>query len=204
MHAFRIAAVCLTAGIVFAPDAFAIDMSKADYKDAKNKITSTYKTAKTACSPLKGNPKDICKVEAKGAESMAFADLEANYKPSVENRYKARIAKAQAEYDVSKERCDDVTGNAKDVCVKEAKAALVSAKADARMQRTTSEANHEAVETSAEADAKAGEKTAAAGKKAADDKIEAQYQLAKEKCEANVGTARDLCMDEAKLRYKKS
>jgi hypothetical protein len=35
---------------------------------------------------------------------------------------------------VAKEKCDDKAGNEKDVCVKEAKAALVRAKADAKAQ----------------------------------------------------------------------
>ena len=34
------------------------------------------------------------------------------------------MKKADAEYDVAKERCDDLAGNAKDVCQKDAKAAL--------------------------------------------------------------------------------
>ena len=42
------------------------------------------------------------------------------------------IAKAEAEYAVAKERCDDQAGNAKDVCVKEAKSAQTAAKANAR------------------------------------------------------------------------
>ena len=33
------------------------------------------------------------------------------------------MKKAEAEYEVAKERCDDLAGNAKDVCVKDAKAA---------------------------------------------------------------------------------
>lgn len=46
-----------------------------------------------------------------------------SYKPTVKTHYDARIAKAEADYDVARERCDDLAGNKKDVCVKEAKAA---------------------------------------------------------------------------------
>ena len=35
---------------------------------------------------------------------------------------KVLVAKAESAYAVAKERCDDKSGNAKDVCVKEAKA----------------------------------------------------------------------------------
>ena len=34
------------------------------------------------------------------------------------------MAKADATYEVAKERCDDLSGNAKDVCKKDAKAAF--------------------------------------------------------------------------------
>lgn len=204
MITIRTSAIGLAAGLVFATGAFAANMSKSDYKDAKNTIGATYKTAKAGCDAMSGNAKDICQIEAKGNESMALADLEANYKPSTETRYKARMAKGQAAYDLSKERCDDSTGNAKDVCVKEAKAALVSAKADAKQQRTTSDANHDAAEESADAKAEASDKAKAAGRKASEDKLDAQYQVAKEKCDAAAGTAKDTCLDEAKLRFKKS
>jgi hypothetical protein len=38
-------------------------------------------------------------------------------------------------YDVAKEKCDDLSGNAKDVCVKDAKAAQAKAKAEAKDDR---------------------------------------------------------------------
>src|SRR5690242_21434722 len=56
-----------------------------------------------------------------GKEDVGKADLEARYKPSEESRYKARVAKAEADYKVAKERCDDQAGNAKEVCLKEAR-----------------------------------------------------------------------------------
>lgn len=204
MISFRSSAVCLAAGLLMATGAWGASMSKSDYKDARNRIASEYKVAKSACAPLTGNAKDVCKLEAKGAESRAFADLDATYKPSMEARHKARLTKAQSEYDVSKERCDEHTGNAKDVCIKEAKAALVSAKADAKAQRTTSDANSEAAEETADAGAKASDKASEAARKAAQEKTDAQYEVAKEKCDASAGTAKDLCLDEAKMRYKKS
>jgi hypothetical protein len=69
---------------------------------------------------------------------------------------------------VAKERCDDSAGNVKDVCVKEAKAAHVSAKADAKAQ----------------------EKIVDAHKDAAVDKRDAEYAVAKEKCDALSGNTK--------------
>jgi hypothetical protein len=44
------------------------------------------------------------------------------------------VAKAEADYRVAKERCDDQAGNVKDVCLEEAKAAEAAAKADAKRE----------------------------------------------------------------------
>ena len=43
------------------------------------------------------------------------------------------MAKADATYEIAKERCDDLTGNAKDVCKKDAKTAFETTKADAKV-----------------------------------------------------------------------
>ena len=107
-------------------------ISKAEYKAAKEDISAKYKTDKAVCTTMTGNAKDICREEAKGREKVAKAELEANDNPSDKHRYDVRIAKAGAAYAVAKEKCDDLSGNAKDVCRKEAKAAHVAAKADAR------------------------------------------------------------------------
>ena len=82
---------------------------------------------KAACDALSGNAKDVCVEEAKGKEKVAKAEAEAAYKNTPKAREKARVARADAAYEVAKEKCDDLAGNAKDVCVKEAKAAHVKA-----------------------------------------------------------------------------
>ena len=110
-------------------------MSKDVYKAEKDRIEGEYKVQKSRCDSLAGNARDICLVEAKGREEVAEADLEAQFEPSRENRYKARAAKAEAEYAVAKERCDDRAGDAKEICLKEAKAAEAVAKADAEREK---------------------------------------------------------------------
>jgi len=122
------------AGIAFAGAANAADsktMSRDAYKADKDKIEAQYKADKDRCGSLSGNAKDVCQAEAKGKEKVAKAELEANYKNTDKARIDARTAKADADYDVAKEKCDDLSGNQKDVCVKEAKAAHTKAKSDA-------------------------------------------------------------------------
>src|SRR6476661_6482192 len=125
------------AGIAFAGASHAADktMSRDAYKADKDKIEAQYKSDKGHCSSMSGNAKDICQAEAKGKEKVAKAELEANYKNTDKARNDARVAQADANYDVAKEKCDDLTGNQKDVCVKEAKAAHTKAKADAKVAK---------------------------------------------------------------------
>jgi hypothetical protein len=195
--------IALAAGLAFSAGAMAQSLSKDDYKASKDKITAEYKTAKTGCASLSANAKDICIAEAKGQEKVARADLEAGYKPTVKNRYKARVAKAEADYAVAKQRCDDKAGNVKDVCVKEAKAAAISAKADAKAQMKTSEANNAADKTSDKARSDANSKSAEARKDANADKMDAEYKVATEKCDTFSGSAKDTCLNQAKARFGK-
>ena len=121
--------------------AMADTQSKAEYKADRNSIQAEYKSAKAVCDQFKANAKDICVAEAKGTENVALSELEARYHPSPKANYNVLIAKAQADYSVATQKCDDLSGNVKDVCVKEAKAALSAAKADAQAQMKTADAN---------------------------------------------------------------
>ena len=190
-------------GIIPAPAALAQNLSKADYQSQKDTISKENKADKERCKSLSGNAKDICVAEAKGKEKVAKANLEAQYKPSIKNTYDASIAKADANYAIAKEKCDDLAGNPKDVCVKEAKAAQTAAKADAKAQEKSAKASTDANKTSAKAQGKANEKVADARKDAAEDKRDANYAVAKEKCDALAGAAKDRCMADAKAKYGK-
>jgi hypothetical protein len=198
MNTFNIKMITLALGVAFSAGAMAENMSKTDYKAGKDKIAAEYKTGKAACASLAGNVKDICTADAKGKEKVALAELEASYKPSNKTRYEARAAKAEADYAVANERCDDKAGNEKDVCVKEAKAVETTAKADAKAQMKTSDANATANKKTAEARNKASEKSADARKGATEDKVDAQYAVAKEKCDSYSGNAKDNCITQAK------
>ena len=179
-------------------------MPKPEYKAAKDQISAKYKEDKAACKAMTGNAKDICMEEAKGREKVAKAELEARYDPTPAHDKDLRMAKAKADYEVAKEKCDDQQGNAKDVCRKQAKASYTSAKADANVARKTADANTTAHEKIASASTKAHEKTAAVRRDAAEDKRDAAYSVAKEKCDALSGDAKTNCVKNAKARYGQS
>ncbi|HSG22050.1 MAG TPA: hypothetical protein VLA64_03740, partial [Azonexus sp.] len=141
MNKLNINAIALAVTLAFSASAMAEGMTKVDYKAAKEKITGEYKSAKTACKSLSGNANDVCVLEAKAKEKIGMAELEAGYKPTEKNRYDLKVVTAEANFAVAKERCDDLAGNAKDVCVKEAQAAETAAKADAKAKMKSADAN---------------------------------------------------------------
>lgn len=149
MNKLNITATAATIALAFSAGAMAAQsMSKDEYKAAQNSIAAEYKSAKAGCDSLSANAKDVCMAEAKGKEKVAKAELEARNKPSEKARNAVSIAKAEADYAVAKEKCDDKAGNDKKVCLKEAKAAEARAKADAKAQMKTSDASKPAKEKS--------------------------------------------------------
>ncbi len=179
-NAYKLA--LLTAALLALPVAYATDLSKADYQASKTRIKADYKADKAACDTQTGNAKDICVEQGKAKEKVALAELEFSYTGKADDRTKVAVAKAESTYDVAKERCDDLNGNAKDVCVKEAKA----------------------VETKALADAKMGKEIGEARKDAAAEKRDADYKVAIEKCDAKTGDAKSSCVSSAKMSYGKN
>jgi hypothetical protein len=189
----RIGAIAIAFGIGHATGADAQTMSKPQYKSGKDDIAAEYKAEKDACGSMAGNDRDICKVEAAGREKVARAELEAKYKPSEQASYNLRIARADADYAVARERCDDSAGNVKDVCLKAAKAAEVGAKADARAGLKTANAN-----------SVARAKGADARKDADSARRDADFAVAKEKCDVFAGEAKSSCLNDARARFGKS
>jgi len=110
-------------------------MTKDEYKVAKEKIEADYKVDKAQCDTLKDNAKDVCMKQAKGKENVAKAELEAQYKPSSSHTRKVAEEKAEANYEVAKEKCDDQSGDAKNACVNQAKAEHDKAKADIKAMK---------------------------------------------------------------------
>jgi hypothetical protein len=112
----------LTAALLALPLAQAAEMSKADYQSSKTRIKADYRSDKAACDSQSGNAKDICVEQGKAKEQVALAELEYGYSGKASDRNKVLVAKAESSYAVALERSDDLAGNPKSVCFKEAKA----------------------------------------------------------------------------------
>jgi hypothetical protein len=203
MHTVNIKMIVLVTSMAWNLGAIAAPLSKADYQAGHDRITAAHNTATEGCNSMSGNARDICTAEADGQKRVGLAELEADYKPGEKSSAQLRVAKADTAYAVAIQRCDDLAGNAKDVCVKEAKSAKVSAKADSRAEAKTRDADKTADETSAAAHKKARKESTEARRDAAEDKRDADYAVAKEKCDAYSGVAKDSCIDKAKLHSSK-
>ena len=204
MNKFKLTALSAAFCLAMSTGAIAGTMSKSDYKNAKADIAAAFVADKVACKPLTANALDICIVAATGRQKVASAELEAKNAPSDKLRYNVRLAKADAAYASANEKCDDLTGNAKDVCRKEATAMHVTAKADAKVAGKTADANATAREKTDAANASARATTTEARKDAAVVKNDAAYAVAKEKCDAFKGDVKDNCVKDAKVRYGQS
>ena len=164
------------------PMAQAATMTKAEYRAGKTRISADVKVGKAACAPLAGNAKDICIEEAKGKEKVARAELEYGYTAKSSDQNKMLVVKAEAAYAVAREKCDDQSGNAKDVCVQEAKALKTKALANAKMGKEIGEAKVDASQAKRDAD----------------------YKVATEKCDSMSGDAKASCAAAAKTKFGKS
>jgi hyperosmotically inducible protein len=111
---------------------------------------------------------------AAGATFAAAPTAALNHDPAT---YRNVSQKAATEYKAAIAKCDAKSGNDKDVCVAEAKAARARTESDAIAKYNNSEK----------------------GRASARSKVaEADYEVAKAKCDAKSGADKDSCMDNAK------
>lgn len=116
-------AVLLVLGLMSGGGAWAEGMSPTDFQRERELVGDEYESSRRACDALSGNAADICIAEAIGAKNLANAKLDARYRPGSENSDRVRVAKEDELYGVANERCDELFGNTRDICLKAATAA---------------------------------------------------------------------------------
>ena len=151
------------------------------YRAAKRHADEAYKDARAKCNELSGNPKEVCIAQAKAAEARSKADAEAKYKNTPKAYLNARIVGADGDFAVAKERCNAKTGNEKQLCLEEARAAHTKAVVDAKSSKEIGEVK----------------------KEAAEEKREADYKVEIEKCDRLGGNAKEACIAAAKSSFRK-
>jgi len=159
----------------------AVPDAKTAYQRTRDMAAANYKAARARCDSLSGNPHDVCEAEAKAERVRTEEEAGAAYKNTLKAYTQARMRIADANHARDKARCGALAGNDRDVCIKQAKATLVAAQADATADRKMIEARSNARE----------------------DKLTAEYRVALEKCDAFAGAAKDQCVQTAKTAYGK-
>lgn len=162
--------------------AVAAPPSRQEAAREQDRIETAYETERKACDALAGNRKDVCVERAKAHRDVAAAALEARRSDSEQARVALEKARVKADFEVAKERCDDLAGNAKDVCLKQADADRTRRLSDIELRTE--------IATARDAASRA--------------KNDAEYRLAVERCDALSGAARQACVDEAKARHGRS
>ena len=93
------------------------------------------------------------------------------------DQVKAEKDRIASEYKANKEKCKDMKGNAKDICMAEAKGQEKVAKAELELKQKDTPKNHQ---------------------KVAEAKADADYGVAKEKCDDMKGKEKSQCEKDAK------
>ncbi len=192
-------------GLMFSVSVAAEKISTPQYKANLARINAEYVADKDSCRPLAGNAKKVCMVQAKAKEKVAKAELEAARKNTRKAQYDAQIVKVNADYWVAKEKCNGRAGNAKDVCLKEAKVAEGAAKFHVESQMNIFNANQKANKLTINTRRDSGDisyLSAYAVREIDPEKRQAEYAAAKEKCEALIDNYKQDCLNETKVRYK--
>lgn len=176
----RVAAAVLGAALALGcAAAQAANFSKSSYDNARADIKATYKAERENCGALAGNAKDICVEQAKGREAVALAQLEYNYTGKVADEQKLYAVRADTRYELARQRCDDLGGDAKDVCLRQAQTEHEKAQAEIKLAKKVTSAIDEADRS----------------------RMQADYKLAIEKCGQLAGDAKASCVAAAKSRY---
>jgi hypothetical protein len=171
-------ATAVLAGLAGAAPA-TTNFSRGAYDGAKADIQATYKAERDKCEAQAGNAGDICREQARGRERIALAQLEYNYTGSARDEIRLLEAQYKARYELAKERCDDLSGDGKDLCLREARTARDKAQADVKLARRVTTAAEDAEIARAKAD----------------------YKLEMEKCGQLSGDTKATCIASAKARY---
>lgn len=116
-----------SAMFVAAAPAYAQNQDDAAYKGMTDKAKMAYDGAKARCSAEQGNARKVCLGEARVARAQAEEDAVIQYHNSARETRRARTSLANAEYDLAKAKCADMTGSDKRTCQNDAKAAQVAA-----------------------------------------------------------------------------
>lgn len=166
-------------------------MSREDHQARKERIEADYKAARQQCDGMKGNAKDVCMAQAKGKNEVVKAQLEAQRDPGPKRDSHVQKKQAEADYNVARQKCDDLRHVARDACRNDAKATYEHAKDQAK------------VAPAAEGKGVRSDQSQRDGRQARNASTDTEYAAARERCGTLSPQARDNCMNEVRKRFSK-
>jgi hypothetical protein len=134
-------------------------------------------------TPLEINMKKSINILLAGFASLSVMNFAYAASTQAEDAYRVEKNSATESYKVARAKCDLISGNPKDVCIEEAKAAEVRSKSNAEAKyKNTPKAYTDARISIADAD----------------------FSVAKEKCNAKTADEKKICIEEAKAVHTKT
>jgi hypothetical protein len=130
--------LCSVAAGIAAASACAAD---APYAVELDRIEADYRVARERCENAAGHSPNVCVAEARAQRRIAQTELAARTSATPKSRYDARVARAEAEFEVAKERCGERPGPQREACINDARAAEARAKDEARLARQEGESS---------------------------------------------------------------
>ena len=121
--------IALTGAGIYATAAEKTEQAKSTLNTSRAGADADYDAARLHCRELSGNDRDICVQTAKADRTKANGDAKAKFRGTGEAKLEAREDAIDANFKVAKEKCDSLTGSAKDVCSAEAKVTRIKAEA---------------------------------------------------------------------------
>ena len=161
------------------PLAHAAHLSQEDYEAGRTLIASVFKADEASCASRAGNALAVCTEQAKAKRRANTAELDYSRSGTPSDLNSLWVVKASATFAVARQRCDDLAGRSKDLCVTEAQAQQTKSLADAKLGKAVGDARRDAEQ----------------------DKRYADFQVASQKCDALAGAAKSNCQSEAKARF---
>jgi hypothetical protein len=95
--------------------------TRSEYRATIAQAKADYKASMRRCQSLRGNDEDVCEKQAKAEYTKAETDAKSTYKGTAHAQADAMEDQAEANYKVARERCDPLSGDEKDACIKRAK-----------------------------------------------------------------------------------
>jgi hypothetical protein len=123
-------------GLSFAVDTPRTLMSRSDFVLARQAIQDETRAALGRCRSVEMPAREVCRVEARAAERVHRAELDARYHGTVAAAAEVRVVRAKADFEVARARCNSLASAERLECLQAARTTEAKAVAAARPAAT--------------------------------------------------------------------